>query len=78
MVYKWHQTNPFRESWNEPKSNEALEENMFLPNYRRRDVYLDTPINPFRNSEMFEGSEEGAYQYTQQGGEQKSIAVQTT
>ncbi|RNA24769.1 hypothetical protein BpHYR1_000463 [Brachionus plicatilis] len=46
-----------------------------------RDAHLDTPINPFKNSELFDiykESEEGVNKYTEKGGGQKTIAVQTT
>ncbi|RNA24015.1 hypothetical protein BpHYR1_001153 [Brachionus plicatilis] len=55
--------NAFGESWREPMFNDSLEDNVIFPKYRKRDASWDTPINPLKNSGLFDtyrGSEESA------------------
>ncbi|RNA42464.1 hypothetical protein BpHYR1_020044 [Brachionus plicatilis] len=44
--------------------------------YRWRNAHLDTPINPFKNSELFDkykGSEKGVNEYTQKEENKKQL-----
>ncbi|RNA31420.1 hypothetical protein BpHYR1_021571 [Brachionus plicatilis] len=73
--------NAFGESWREPLFNDSLEDNVVFPKYRRRDVSWDTPINPLKNSGLFDtyrDSEESAKGDLQKSEEQRTIAIKTT